>query len=151
LPGCFVIVHDAEGDLLLKRHVEHGTYTAESPLEIAMPADGRAGDYRIVIVGFQNDTLLLHLPLTDLSLEVYGHTFYAARTRAHLLFRVPEGVEQLHFYARNGCVRIHQGDRAILDVAKDGTKKGSVIIASLAVEPGVDYRVEPYGTFYFGV
>ncbi len=151
LAGCYVIIHDAAGRILLQRHIPTGLRPADAPLEIPLPPDGVTGDYRLVVVGFQSDIALLNLPLTDLPLETYGHTFYAARPTARMYFQTTPGQEQVSFYSRNGAVRVLQGDTVLADGKTQGQPKGSVILAPTKVQPGVWYEFQPYGTFYFGV
>lgn len=151
MPGCYLVVHDAKDKILLKRHLPHGKIEVDKPLVIDMPADGVSGDYRVVIIGFQNDTLELNLPLTNLPQEVYGRTGFAARADSALHFRVPDGMQQLTVSAYSGGLRLMQGEQKVVDVKEQGKLEGRNYVAKVALSPGVDYRLEPYGTFYFGV
>jgi hypothetical protein len=150
LPGCYLFVHGPDR-LLLKRHLPHGRIVADKPLVLDMPADGVSGDYRVVIVGYQDDTLHLNLPLTTLPQEVYGRTQFAARTDGALCFRLPEGMRQMNFSASGGGLRVMQGRTKVADVKEQGERGKSGYVAKVALSPGVDYRLEPHGTFYFGV
>lgn len=150
LPGCYLLVHTRD-KLLLERHLPHGKIAPDKPLVIDVPADGVSGDYRVVIVGFQDDTLELNLPLTTLPQEVYGRTHFAARNDQALLFRLPDGMQQMSFSAYSGGLRVMQGAQTVADVKAQGERAKSGYVAKIALSPGVDYRLEPYGTFYFGV
>lgn len=150
LPGCYLFVHSPD-KLLLERHLPHGRIGADTPLVIDVPADGVSGDYRVVVVGYQDDTLLLNLPLTTLPQEVYGRTQFAARNDRALRFRVPDGMGQMSFSAYTGGLRVMQGAQTVADVKAQGKREKSGYVAKLALNPGVDYRLEPYGTFYFSV
>ena len=150
LPGCYLFVHTRD-KLLLERHLPHGKIGADKPLVIDVPADGVSGDYRVVIVGFQDDTLDLNLPLTTLPQEVYGRNNFAARNDGAVRFRLPDGMRQMSFSADSGGLRVMQGAQTVADLKAQGERGKRGYVAKIALSPGVDYRLEPYGTFYFGV
>lgn len=150
MPGCYLIVHNADGRLLVKRHLPHGNYPAAAPLMIQVPADGITGDYRLIIVGYQDDTLQRQLPLTDLPFEVYGRTYFAARAGSSaLLFRVPDGVEAQKVNSYSGGLRIMEGDTVVTDTRKDGKPEGRDFTSTFTPKPGATYQLVPYGCFYF--
>jgi hypothetical protein len=150
LAGAYLVAHDVTGRILARHHIPHGRYSDEQPLVFTVPADGVTGDFRIVVVGFQNDVLEINLPLTDLPLEVYGTTFFAARTDK-LLFRTLPDQKQLTLSSNVGGMRLWQGDTALIDTAKVAELKERRRVAVVAVQPQTDYRLDPHSTFYFGV
>lgn len=55
LPGGFLLLHDSHHRVIAKRHIPHGQYPPDEPFAIEVPADGRVGDYRLLILGQQED------------------------------------------------------------------------------------------------
>lgn len=131
LAGCYVLVHDSEGKLVMKKHVPHGNYSDDKALDLTIPKDGRAEDYRIIVVGQEADIRGLNLPLTDLQLEVYGRTLFAIRPPASLWFLAEPGGQK--FSGHSGEVRV-----------LDGTTP-----TAGPLEPGKLYRLDTGKTFYF--
>lgn len=133
LAGCYVLVHDARGKLILKRHIPHGNYTDAHPLDLTIPKDGWAGDYRVIVVGREADVLGLNLPLSTLNLEVYSGTLFATRSPGNLWFLAEAGESPQEFVGTSGAVRI--------------LRDGKPVTGSL--EPGKLYALGLGKTFYF--
>lgn len=133
LAGCYVLVHDSAGNLLIKRHIPHGEYREGHPLELTVPKNGRVGDYRIVVVGREADVRGFGLPLTDLQFEVYGHSLFATRSQGPLWFQAQPGSAQQKFSGTSGEVRVL---REMQPVAGP-------------LEPGQIYALDTSKTFYF--
>lgn len=134
LAGCYLLVHDARGNLVLKTHVPHGDYTGAHPLDLAIPKDGWAGDYRILVVGREADVRGLDLPLTDLKFEVYGRTLFATRSKGPLWFRAEAGETPQEFSGHKGSMKVLEGG-------------GQPLVGPL--QPGKLYTLDTTGTFYF--
>jgi len=150
LPGCYLLVHDAVGKHLVGRVIPHGDYPAENPLRIDIPADGTAGDYQLIIIGFEDDRMALHLPLTDLPLEVYGKTHFAATAKSKFYFRAPPEVKTVNIYSYGGSLRVFENETEALDTKRDGTLERYNWSATLALRADSLYRIETYGCRYFG-
>ena len=146
--GLYLVLHDAEGEIMLQRHVPHGNYPADAPLEIAFPPDGKQGDYRLLILGHQRDKLGLRMPISDLPLEVYGRNYFSAgHNQTPLYFQAPEGVGQLSAAAYGGNLQIYRDDELIADARKDGELKNRDWFVEFPVTPGETYRLMR-DTFY---
>lgn len=150
LPGVFLIIHDARGRITLKHHVPHGRYTADQPLIIPIPKDAYAGDYRMIILGYQEDIRGLHMPLASLPKEVYGGTVFAARNAPPLYFKAPPGVETLSIRSSSGKQQVYEGDQVVLDTGTDGELQGRNWVAPLKVKPDAVYNFRNLNVFYFG-
>lgn len=148
-PGCYIIIHNAAGRILVKQHVPYTGQTDGEATTIHVPADGITGDYRIVFVGFQNDSFGLDLPLTDLPLEVYGPRNFAARRPNKLMFRPAPGVKEMTFSSYSGGLRILRDGKRVADTAIGDVKNPKFGPVTFAVDPDGVYQVDPYGCFYF--
>lgn len=149
LPGCFLIVHDASGKQLVRRVIPHGEYPPDKALKMEFPADGSAGEYRIVLVGFENDLMSLQLPLTDLPLEVYGGDHFAAAATSRLFFRAPAGKTSMPVASYGGSLRVFENDKEVLDTKRDGKLERYDWRAELPLKADAVYRLEPYACRYF--
>lgn len=148
-PGCYVIIHDTAGRLFIKHHLPYTGQAAGQPQTIHIPADGITGDYRILFVGFQNDSYNLDLPLTDLPFEVYGRTHFAARRVAPLLLRPTPGATKLTFSSYSGGLRVILNGESVADTTNDDPKGPRFRPVTITPKPGAVYQVDPYGCFYF--
>lgn len=148
--GMLLMMHDARGNITLKRHVPHGQYAADQPLIIPIPADGIAGDYRLIILGHQEDIRGLHMPLSSLSKEVYDGTNFAARNAPPLYFKAPPGVETLRISSYSGQQQVYEGEQVVLDTKTDGELTGRTWVAPLKIKPNAVYNFRNLKVFYFG-
>ncbi len=133
LAGCYVLVHDARGNLVLKAHVPHGEYTDGHPLDLVLPKDGWAGDYQILVVGREADVRGFDLPLSDLKLEVYGRTLFATRSKGPLWFQAEAGETPQEFSGYKGSLKILEGGQPLVGPLQSGKL----------------YALDTTGTFYF--
>ena len=149
LPGCYYILHDADGRLMLKRHVPHGVYTRAKPFVIRFPRDRKTGDYKLVVLGQQEDLLGPRMPISTLPYEVYGRTYFTAgHNDTALFFTVPEGVTKRNIRGYKGNIRVYEGDKLVADAKKDGKLAGYDWSVDFPVEAGKFYWVERK-CFYF--
>jgi hypothetical protein len=151
LPGAYVVVHDAQGRLVHAGRIPKGKYPPEEPYTVTVKPDGITGDYRIIIVGHQDDMLGLQVPFTDLPQEVYGggsmsmgHDFTAKP-----YFRAPEGVTKIKLGAHQGQIQIYDaGNKLVADTRKGGGRERYDNTIEFDVKPGMTYRFERQ-TMYF--
>jgi hypothetical protein len=128
---------------VLKRHSPHGTYPPDKPLVIPFAKDGRAGDYRLVITGQQDDMTGLQMPMSTLPYEVYGRTYFAAsHDNTPIYFKAPRDVQSLNIAAYTGTIRVFQGDKLIVDAQKDGKQDGRDWTVDFPVTPGETYHID---------
>lgn len=154
--GIYLVVHNAQGKLMYSGHVPQGEYSADNPKVISFPADGMTGDYKINILGQQDDYLGLNLPLSDLPLEVYSATYISlGGNPANMpIFKAPPDVKELAISGVGAPLQIYDEDKnLIIDTktngkritgADDPLKKrfgSSDIIAVFPVQPEKFYRL----------
>jgi len=133
MAGCYVIVHEARGNLVLKEHIPYGDYTGDRAQTLTIPKDGWVGEYRLVVVGRESDIRGLELPLTDLKSEVYGRTLFATRARKPLWFLAEKGEAAQKFSGTSGVVQILKDGKPLVD----------------APQVGELYSLDTSKTFYF--
>lgn len=148
--GTYLVMYNALGKLTLQKHIPHGVYDAQNPLVIPMAADGYVGDYRLHIIGQQEDMLGLLLPISSLPLEVYTGTYFAARQTPPIFFKAPPGVEVLHLHSARVGQEIHEGDQLVLDTQKDGVQEKLTWVAPLKTRPDAVYSFRRMNVLYFG-
>jgi len=149
LPGCYWILHDADGNQMLRTKISPGTYTHERPLRFNFPKDGRTGDYKLVVLGQQDDLLGPRMPLSDLPYECYGGTYFTAgHNDTPIYFRPPGNATELTASAHAGNVRIYDGQTRVADAIEQGEKDRHRNVITFNVKPNTLYRVERQ-TFYF--
>jgi len=112
-----------------------------------------AGDYKIVIVGHQNDLLGIKVPLSDLPYEVYGGTNFSVghEPGMRVYFRVPEGVAKQTVGGYKGHVQVlKDAGQVVADTRKGGyqDKKAYNNLIDFTPDPKVLYRIERQ-CFYF--
>jgi hypothetical protein len=149
--GICVVVHDASGARLQAACVPHGTYTDAAPFRLTVEPDGRAGDYRIVIVGHQQDMLGLAVPRTDLPQEVYGGgtLVVAGPDDARLFFGGPEDVAGMKLAAHLGDLRILDADgEVVADTRDGGHREGPENVIAFPVTAGRIYQLERHCTYF---
>jgi hypothetical protein len=162
-PGIYVIVYDEAGEVVKRDAVPFGTYDVAKPYTLAVPADGKAQQYVIKLLGQQDNLNGMALPLTDLPLEVYGDGSYslgygtAAGQKRMVAFQVADE-QPLHLQGWSGNYRILDAQGAtVFDSAQamlpegDPTKKGGPRYVEMIVtlKPGRTYWFEPYGVMYW--
>jgi hypothetical protein len=151
LSGAYVVVHDAKGRLVYGGVIPHGKYPPEKPYQVAVKPDGIAGDYKIIIVGYQDDMLGLMTPFTDLPLEVYGGGTMSMGHDANAkpFFKVPEGVTKMKLGAYVGNLQVYDAaGKLVADTRKEGVKEKYDNTIEFPVIPGQVYRFERQ-TMYF--
>ncbi len=153
LAGCYIIVHNTQGRQLAIRHVESGRYPSEAPFRIEIAVDGETGDYRVLIVGHQQDVMGVKLPMTTLDYEVYGSDNFAARNAPSLWFQIRPGEEQSLFSGHSGAVRVKDGENVVLQtqIMKGGKGASASTTGKVQLQPGRFYQLEIMDTFYFSI
>lgn len=159
LCGIYVIVYDDGGKVVYHGSVPCGEYSDKKPFSIKIPKDGVAGDYKIKIIGAQDDFLGINLPVSDLK-EVYyitGTTIGHGKGR-YVLFQTPPEQKEVILHAYKGHLKVKDNTGKVVgDSRKDskyggdkyGTKYRYSNYFTLKTSPGVTYRIEPEA-FYFG-
>jgi hypothetical protein len=162
-PGLFVIVFNEAGEIVRRGEIPTGAYTQEKPFLLDVPADGKAQQYVIKLVGQQDNYEGVELPMTDLPGEVYGDNNFALLYRLdrpdlhrQVAFQVPEGGEKFQVRAGGSHVRILDEKREVVaDSRKDGSKgtDGSTMLLSAQLRAGRIYWLDfdVGNALYFGV
>lgn len=151
LCGAYLVVHDAAGRTVHHGPIPHGLYPAERPFDVAIPADGRAGDYKIVLVGHQRDKLGVTWPFTDLDAEVFGGcTFAISRDAGRLpAFRAPPGIDAMKLGAYKGHLQVlDEAGTVVADTRVSGVEEKYDRTVEFAVTTGAVYRLKR-DCFYF--
>ena len=148
--GMYLVVHDAQGRFLAHQAIPEGRHTAASPYVVTIPADGKTGDYKIVLLGTQMDFFSLPLPLTDLPLEVYGgRCFIFDDNLLKPCFEVPTGVTNVVLSPQRNA-RVLRADGAVvaeLEKQKRLDAKGRPVM-DVAVAAGTPYLLEPASRYF---
>jgi len=146
LCGAYLLIHDENGKVVYHGVVPHGSYTEEKPFVAKVPRDGIAGDYRIKMVGHQDDKLGVLAPWTDLPREVYGSGGFSTGHDARIkpVFKTPEGVEKMHLGAYKGQLKVYDSKGAVVaDTEKTGKLHGKYDNAvEFPVTPDETYTLE---------
>ena len=151
LAGAYVVVHDALGRLVYGGVIPHGKHPAEKPYRVTVKPDGIAGDYKIIILGYQDDLLGLLTPFTDLPLEVYGGGSMSMGhdPNAKPFFMAPEGVTKMKLGAYAGHLQIYDAAGALVaDTRKGGVKEKYDNTIEFPVTPGKVYRFERQSMYF---
>ncbi len=148
LSGCYLLVHDAKGNVRHEQAIAQGDYE-DNPLEIRIPKSERAEDLRCVIIGQQEDVMGVNLPLTTLAYEVYGGKHFGKRSADILYFR-PEGPNaELAIWGSAGSVKVLKEGRLLLEAKPETAKRKSPV--AFHFTPGELYQLDTSHTFYFGM
>lgn len=125
--GIYLLVHDAGGKILLQQAIPEGSYSPAEPFTVTIPADGKTGDCKIIVLGSQMDFQSVLLPLTDLPFEVYGGRcfIFFDNLNPEPCFQVAPGVTNI--------VLLPQGNARVLK--RDGT-----VVAELARKNRLDTK-----------
>lgn len=151
LSGAYVVVHDAQGKLIHSGVIPHGKYPPEKPFRVTVKPDGVVGDYKIIILGYQDDLLGLVTPFTDLPLEVYGGGSMSMghEPTAKPYFMVPEGVTKMKLGAYAGSFQVYDADnKVVADSRKEGVKEKYDNTVEFPVTPGKVYRFERQSMYF---
>lgn len=153
-PGLYVVVYGEKGDIVRHGEIPARPYSAEAPFIMEIPADGAAQQYVIKILAPYQNYAGIHLPLTDLPLEVYrgskgGTTFgipYGEKGEIRRwAFQAAPGGERLTMTgAANMCVLDTRG--TVVAGATTGRAAGKakpVGELSLTLTPGQGYWLDP--------
>jgi len=150
LPGAFLILHNAEGGVLFSQRLPRGEYTETAPFVVEIPKDGKTGDYRMIIVGQQDDMMGFNLPLSSLPSEVYTSSQFATRSEPPLWFVAHAGKHV--FGGSSGAVKVFDAEKLLLDTPpKPGAKRATTSSGELVLEEGKTYSLDTRQTFYFSV
>lgn len=164
-PGIHVLIYDEAGGFMSRYDVPWGEYTDETPFTVDVPADGKAQQYVIKVLGQQDNMNGLRLPLTDLPYEVYSGSGFAfgygdARTQRRIVaFQVADETP-IHFSGWRADYRILDAAGATVADSKDhilpegdprrvGDMRNHEAIFNL--KPGNTYWLDPYGVMYLSV
>jgi hypothetical protein len=151
LCGAYIVIHDAAGKIVYHGVIPHGQYPADRPYVVAIKPDGTVGDYKIVMVGHQNDLLGVTVPYTDLPSEVYGGANFTIGHEPDVepLFRAPDGVTKMSLGAYKGHLKVaDQTGRVVADTRVGGVLKKYDMTTDFDVKPGDTYRLQ-LECFYF--
>lgn len=143
--GAYVVVHDAQGKCLHHGAIPQGKYPPEKPYLVTIKPDGVTGDYKIIILGHQNDMLGLNVPFTDLPYEVYGGGTMVVGPAANVkpFFKVAEDVTTLKLGAYKGQLRvIGAAGKTVADTREGAIKEKYDNTVEFDVVPGETYQLE---------
>ena len=162
LCGAYILLHDVNGKIIHKGKIPHGEYAVDNPFVMDIKKDGVAGDYKIIIIGQQEDHLGINLPLTTLPFEVYGGTNFALGRdeKSNPAFKVEKEKEVVVGAYKGHLSILDEKNKAIIDTAKESKYAGTAGLdkhkafrycnyVTLKAEPGKIYFVDDYKTFYF--
>lgn len=152
LCGAYMVVHDAAGKTIYHGVIPHGSYPEDKPYVVTIKPDGIAGDYKIVIVGHQNDMLGLTAPFTDLPFEVYGGWTFAIGDDPNTkpFFKAPEGVTKMKLGAYKGHLKVFdKAGKIIADTRVGGQQMKYDNTVEFAVTQGETYQLHREECFYF--
>ena len=164
-PGIFLILHDAEGRIMVAKDIPRGKYTPDNPFRVEIPADQKTGDYRAIFLAQQKDMMRQPLPMSSLAHEVYGYSQFAKSKEPKVWFKVAPGVSEYLFTGNRATVSVLDEKGNILRVSsnqpgvpsyrselKIALEPGKIYGIGLeafnfTVEPGVFLSLSPDGTF----
>jgi len=149
--GAYVVVHDAHGKCLHHGAIPHGMYPPEKPYLVTVKPDGVTGDYKIIILGHQNDMLGLSVPFTDLPYEVYGGGTMVVGPAANVkpFFKVAEDVTTLKLGAYKGQLRvIGAAGNTVADTRDGAIKVKYDNTIEFEVVPGETYQLERESMYF---
>jgi hypothetical protein len=151
LSGAYILVHDAAGKTVHHGIIPHGRYPSDKPHVVTIKPDGIVGDYKIVLVGHQNDMLGVAVPYTDLPFEVYGGHSFALGHNSGIqpCFRAPAGVFKMKLGAYKGSLKVlDPAGKTVADTRVGGQTEKYDSMIEFDVKPGVTYRLQ-LDCFYF--
>ena len=151
LCGAYVVIHDAAGKIIHHGMIPHGTYPADRPYVATIKPDGIVGDYKIVMIGHQNDILGVAAPYTDLPFEVYGGVNFTIGNApgVDLYFQAPEGIAKMNLGAYCGHLKVlDSAGKVVADTRVGGKPKKYDMTVEFAVKPGETYCLQRE-CFYF--
>lgn len=122
LCGAYLMILGTGNKMLYKGRVPTGEYSEEKPFVVPFKPDGITGDYKIEILGQQNDYLGINLPLTDLPFETYSGEWLsiANDTNTLLAFRVPAGTKKAALKAYQGNLQVYDDKKQFVADSKAG-------------------------------
>lgn len=148
LAGCYLLMHDSRGKLLVKEHIPHGVYSADNALEMTIPKDGVApNEYRLLLIGHQFDVMGIRLPLTSLTHEVYGYDYFAKRVPHRIWFMADTQNPEYRFSSRSKQMAVLDQGTPVALKQETGEKGLTALVGHL--KPGHVYELNTEGTFYF--
>ena len=148
-PGIGLIVHDKEGVIRAKTLVPPGEYSPQTPYDVAVPAAGADGDYRIVLSGHSANLNPQVTPLTDLAREVFsGPTLSMPHYTPPLYFVTPGGVDKITISSRAQKLDIRKPDKSAPPMSEPVQDELNYKI-EVQVGPGVHYWIRPVGFMGF--
>jgi len=165
-PGLHVLIYNEAGNFLKRADAPWGIHHRNKPFTIDIPADGKAQQYVIKVLGQQDNLNGLQLPLTNLPFEVYGDRSFAfghgtAGKELRLVsFQPNVDGRPIHFSGWSAHYRILDAtgnpfaDSKDLKLSDDDTrKKGGPRHYEMIVplKPGKTYWIDPYQIMYLKV
>lgn len=151
LCGAYVVIHDAAGKTIYHGLIPRGQYPADKPFSVAIPPDGIVGDYKIVLVGHQNDMLGVAAPYTDLPFEVYGGVNFTIghAPGVNLYFQAPPGITNMNLGAYCGHLKVlDPAGKVVADTRVGGKPRKYDMTIEFDVKPGETYCLQRE-CFYF--
>jgi len=148
-PGIGVIVHDRQGVILVNTMAPAGDYSREAPYVITVPADGKVGDYRIVLTSHRENLSQQVTPITDFDLEVYaGPSIAMPHHTPPMHFVTPADVEMITITSRFNRPDIRATDQSV-PTQGEPVRDETNWKVPVQVSPGVTYRMRLVGSMGF--
>jgi hypothetical protein len=158
LCGIYLIVYNKDGKVIFKGSVPRGEYDKAKPFTIKIPKDGVAGDYKVKIIGNQDDYLAIDLPLSNQQEVYYAKSMSMGHAKGNSVIfqtRPDEKEITLSAYKAQLVVKDLKGN-IIADTSNDKAGKDAVLskdkysnIVTFKCQPGTDYVLQPEA-MYFG-
>lgn len=158
LCGIYIIVYDKEGKVIFNGPVPHGEYDKTKPFAIKIPKDGVTGDYKVKIIGNQEDYLGIGLPLSNLQEVYYANRMSMGHGKGNsVIFQTRPNEKEITLFAYKAhlVVKDPKGNM-IADTSNEKVVKGTVLSkdkydnnVTFKCEPGTDYLLQPMA-MYFG-
>lgn len=165
-PGICMLIYNEAGDFVKRADIPWGKHSDEEPFIVTMPADGKAQQYVIKMLGQQDNFNGIRLPLTNLPYEVYGdHSFafgngFRGANQRLVAFQPNADGKPIHFSGWSDHYRILDAAGYSIADSKDlvlpegderktGGPRNYEMITTL--EPGKTYWIDPYRVMYLGV
>ncbi len=146
--GIYIIAYDKECKVIFNGTVPQGEYDKAKPFIIKIPKDGVTGDYKIKIIGYQDDYLGIDLPLSNQQ-EVYFARRMCRKGNSVIFQTRPDEKEiTLFAYKANLLVKDLQGN-IIADTSNEKAGNGCVLFkekydncVTFKCAPGTDYVLQ---------
>jgi hypothetical protein len=156
LCGIYLIVYNKDSKVIFSGTIPHGEYYRTKPFAIKIPKDGVTGDYKVKIIGFQDDYLGIDMPLSNQQEVYYAKTMSMGQGKGNsVIFQTRPDEKQitLSAYKSNLVIKDLNGN-TIADTANEKAGKGCVLskekydnCVTFNCEPGKDYVLQSKGAY----